>query len=140
MALGSLRYDFLTRCRRNRLENIEENLSGVEHLLSQSLKGFHFAFEKQDIKHALGSPLNGICEFEYDNREKVQEIFTDFVMQESLDKKQAYLKSLPALDRELLIKAYFNILENTLRKCSTCLLYTSPSPRDQRGSRMPSSA
>eukprot|EP00829_Urostomides_striatus_P019769 TRINITY_DN786_c0_g2_i2.p1 TRINITY_DN786_c0_g2~~TRINITY_DN786_c0_g2_i2.p1 ORF type:complete len:296 (+),score=108.71 TRINITY_DN786_c0_g2_i2:70-957(+) len=25
-------------------------------------------------------------------------------------------------------------------KCQTCLLYTSPSPRDQRGSRMPSSA
>ena len=24
--------------------------------------------------------------------------------------------------------------------CGTCLLYTSPSPRDQRGSRMPSSA
>ena len=24
--------------------------------------------------------------------------------------------------------------------CITCLLYTSPSPRDQRGSRMPSSA
>ena len=29
-----------------------------------------------------------------------------------------------------------------IRKChfNTCLLYTSPSPRDQRGSRMPSSA
>ena len=26
------------------------------------------------------------------------------------------------------------------RRCFTCLLYTSPSPRDQRGSRMPSSA
>ena len=25
-------------------------------------------------------------------------------------------------------------------KCGSCLLYTSPSPRDQRGSRMPSSA
>ena len=25
-------------------------------------------------------------------------------------------------------------------KCNLCLLYTSPSPRDQRGSRMPSSA
>ena len=25
-------------------------------------------------------------------------------------------------------------------KAKTCLLYTSPSPRDQRGSRMPSSA
>ena len=28
----------------------------------------------------------------------------------------------------------------TAAHCSTCLLYTSPSPRDQRGSRMPSSA
>ena len=27
-----------------------------------------------------------------------------------------------------------------VRLCKTCLLYTSPSPRDQRGSRMPSSA
>ena len=25
-------------------------------------------------------------------------------------------------------------------ECNACLLYTSPSPRDQRGSRMPSSA
>ena len=28
----------------------------------------------------------------------------------------------------------------SLLGASTCLLYTSPSPRDQRGSRMPSSA
>ena len=34
--------------------------------------------------------------------------------------------------------AYF-IVENYEQSCS-CLLYTSPSPRDQRGSRMPSSA
>ena len=27
-----------------------------------------------------------------------------------------------------------------LDRCTHCLLYTSPSPRDQRGSRMPSSA
>ena len=30
--------------------------------------------------------------------------------------------------------------ETVLKKNSICLLYTSPSPRDQRGSRMPSSA
>ena len=29
---------------------------------------------------------------------------------------------------------------NMLERPSACLLYTSPSPRDQRGSRMPSSA
>ena len=32
-----------------------------------------------------------------------------------------------------------NVVES-LRWCMGCLLYTSPSPRDQRGSRMPSSA
>ena len=32
------------------------------------------------------------------------------------------------------------ILSFPIVELSTCLLYTSPSPRDQRGSRMPSSA
>ena len=31
-------------------------------------------------------------------------------------------------------------ITNGRRNMTTCLLYTSPSPRDQRGSRMPSSA
>ena len=31
-------------------------------------------------------------------------------------------------------------VEGRLRRVQSCLLYTSPSPRDQRGSRMPSSA
>jgi hypothetical protein len=109
---------FLTRTSEKNLESFEQNLSGVEHLLSQSLKGFHFAFDKQDIKLALGSPLNGISEFEYENREQVQEIFFKFVKQETLDKKQAFLETLSVLDKELLIKAYFNILENALKKCS----------------------
>ena len=34
----------------------------------------------------------------------------------------------------------FNIFAKFDRKPKSCLLYTSPSPRDQRGSRMPSSA
>ena len=35
---------------------------------------------------------------------------------------------------------YMRIYQGTIKKGETCLLYTSPSPRDQRGSRMPSSA
>ncbi len=103
----------------NTLKQIEENLNAVEHLLSHSLKGFHFAFDKQDIKHALGKPLNGISEFKYENRAQVQEIFLEFVKQKTLPAKKEFLRNLPALDKELLIKAYFNILENTLKKCST---------------------
>ena len=34
----------------------------------------------------------------------------------------------------------FSASSSSVKKGETCLLYTSPSPRDQRGSRMPSSA
>ena len=36
--------------------------------------------------------------------------------------------------------ANFNVRFNDQHSCSSCLLYTSPSPRDMRRSRMPSSA
>ena len=49
------------------------------------------------------------------------------------------------LNRQLALIKFSSIIKNALNKPfkirkSTCLLYTSPSPRDQRGSRMPSSA
>ena len=40
----------------------------------------------------------------------------------------------------LLLKGFHPKHINILKENLTCLLYTSPSPRDQRGSRMPSSA
>ena len=46
-----------------------------------------------------------------------------------------YLIEKRRLDKEL--QAEQEVIE---RKFRDCLLYTSPSPRDQRGSRMPSSA
>ena len=46
---------------------------------------------------------------------------------------------------EIITRHYLNpqlvdFLDNNREYTTTCLLYTSPSPRDQRGSRMPSSA
>ena len=50
--------------------------------------------------------------------------------------------SLLALRMIFAVPAYIAILTFCLRskQAKHCLLYTSPSPRDQRGSRMPSSA
>ena len=47
----------------------------------------------------------------------------------------AYTDSGRSADQSLL-----NDLENILEESKTCLLYTSPSPRDGTSSRMPSSA
>ena len=41
---------------------------------------------------------------------------------------------------EKLVTAYRTCVKKGEKKPWNCLLYTSPSPRDQRGSRMPSSA
>ena len=44
------------------------------------------------------------------------------------------------LGKELQVPVYKFVKDALTRKFGDCLLYTSPSPRDQRGSRMPSSA
>ena len=51
----------------------------------------------------------------------------------AIDTKDTRMLADPALSADGIAFAYANDLY-------TCLLYTSPSPRDQRGSRMPSSA
>ena len=105
------------------LENIEtrkpDRLNEVEYLLSQSLKGYHFAFKTCEIKKALGAPSNGIKDFEAEDREEVQKVFIGFVNKKTLLSKQTYLSELSKEKRQLIIKAYFNILENTLKKCIT---------------------
>ena len=54
--------------------------------------------------------------------------------------KQLLIENAPE-NHKLLRQAVLYHLEQSMIKLSfTCLLYTSPSPRDQRGSRMPSSA
>jgi len=58
----------------------------------------------------------------------------------SLDEEITAL--LDGSEDEVDIEEYWELVESNLRKrrVRLCLLYTSPSPRDQRGSRMPSSA
>ena len=60
-------------------------------------------------------------------------------------KKSDYINSIAPTLNEFKTKYWGHcdvvLHENDIRKSMTgCLLYTSPSPRDQRGSRMPSSA
>ena len=61
-------------------------------------------------------------------------------LQDQLSTKQNQLDSTQlALSEAATAQALAQAAEQTL-KTQLCLLYTSPSPRDQRGSRMPSSA
>ena len=73
---------------------------------------------------------------EYETTLKVR---TDVLEQELRREKESAIRSLEEAQKLQLeeMRGYF--AEETA-EMKVCLLYTSPSPRDQRGSRMPSSA
>ena len=67
---------------------------------------------------------------------KVLIVEDDFVIAESLGNELSHWNYEVSI-----AKQFDNILEEfKTAEPELCLLYTSPSPRDQRGSRMPSSA
>ena len=109
-------------------------------------------FNRDDIT-VIELPITSLCIAEFTNP-KQRQLFKNLVYVGAL----AFMLDIPKSIYVKLIKEQFkgkeklidpnvkalNIGYNYARKhfkdiCS-CLLYTSPSPRDQRGSRMPSSA
>ena len=78
-----------------------------------------------------------IANFQYPGRvEKLAEI-----AQANSLPSRADLDSLPkAILTEMIAQSEVTTFTTTVANGAACLLYTSPSPRDQRGSRMPSSA
>ena len=52
----------------------------------------------------------------------------------------ATLRTLPFIEPGGSVHHQYHVSQNMNAHAEPCLLYTSPSPRDQRGSRMPSSA
>lgn len=94
----------------------EQSMQEIEYLLAQSTKGLHLLFNSSHIKSALQEPVNGIQDFDKEDRNKVQNVFGNFIEKNSFAEKEEYLAQLNEEDRELLIKAYFHIVENTIKR------------------------
>ena len=62
------------------------------------------------------------------------------VLKGKLNKKLEEVPGLIGMGRLSVLKGYLDYEGYGKDGANICLLYTSPSPRDQRGSRMPSSA
>lgn len=93
----------------------ESNLQQIEYLLAQSIKGLHLLFDKQKIKLAYTQPKNGIVDFDKEDRDKIQALFAGLIQSTSIHDKEGYLNQLSDEDQEILIKAYFHIVENTIK-------------------------
>jgi hypothetical protein len=93
----------------------EFNLQQIESLLAQSVKGHHLLFDKMQIKSAFTKPLNGITDFDKEDRNKIQTLFAGLIESSSFDEKKGYLQRLSEEDKQIIIKAYFHIVENTIK-------------------------
>jgi hypothetical protein len=91
-----------------------DSTSQIEYLLYQSTQGFHFIFENSDIARVMKTPTDGKEFFTQENMKKVQGLLTNFLDCPSLEEKRSFLDRLPADDFELLVRAYFQLVDNTI--------------------------
>jgi len=99
---------------RNVIQISADKLSEIEYLLSQSIQGLHLLFDNKIIGKILKTPTEDIDFFSMDNVKRVQGILGDFISQKSIVEKQRFLKNLDEESYELLVRTYFNIVDNAI--------------------------
>ena len=105
----------------------------LEVLLSNASSGSEYSFDEDWTNPGIcaGQPCDGLQYTSFD--EYLRDIRTS-----TLDVR--LLSVNPSDQNNWVVGLYLRDERTELERNNTCLLYTSPSPRDQRGSRMPSSA
>ena len=115
------------------------------------LEGYQFAFTKKsnwDSKLSQASRMNGKANISENNDSMVWGILLDLTESEvkKMDDSEGtesghyFRKPVEVITDSGIVKAITYVAHDDKLIPNTCLLYTSPSPRDKRQSRMPSSA
>ena len=96
--------------------NIEEtSLERMEALLSHSAMGVHVLFDNKAIALALKEVTDDKDFYSFDKMKKVQDVMTELIAKKTYFEKMAYLNSLAPEAYTMLVRAYFHIVENTVR-------------------------
>lgn len=93
----------------------DANLDAIESLLSMSLKGIHHLFDHADIAEVLKRPSEEIDFFNFKNMDKIQDLFLELIQKETFEEKKLFLANLDKDNYEIVLRAYFHIVENTAK-------------------------
>ena len=94
---------------------IDKNqLSEVEYLFNQSAQGLHILFDNANIRRVLSQPTEEIDFFSFENVQKIQKILSDFIAKSTIKSKMDFLDNLDQGTYDLLLRTYFNIVENSI--------------------------
>ncbi len=96
----------------------EDQLEQVEYLIHQSIQGNHILFDLDTVRQVFWQN----CQYSENWNEQlayaVEHHVERMILQPTLDGKRTYLKSLDTETMALVIKTYFNIVENNLYESS----------------------
>lgn len=96
--------------------NVEESsLERMEALLSHSAMGVHVLFDNKTIADVLKDVKDDKDFYSFDKMKKVQDVMTELISKKTYFEKMAYLQALDSESYQILIRAYFHIVENTVR-------------------------
>jgi len=104
----------LTLQGRNVIQISADKLQEIEYLLSQSIQDVHLLFNNKAIAKILKTPTEDIDFFNFENIKRVQNILSDFISQKTIGEKQKFLQDLDDESYELLVRTYFNIVDNAI--------------------------
>jgi hypothetical protein len=92
----------------------KDQLDQVEYLFSQSAQGLHLLFDNEDIRKVLSRPTEDLDFFTFENVDRIQKLLGDFITKTTLEAKRTFLERLDRDTYELLLRTYFNIVENSI--------------------------
>lgn len=107
----------ITYARRRSLSQVveEKNLESMEALLAHSARGIHILFDNKSLADVLRHVKDDADFFNFDKMKKVQDVMTELIAKPTLFDKISYLKSLEKESFEMVVRAYFHIVESTVR-------------------------
>lgn len=93
----------------------DSNLNSIESLLTLSIKGLHHLFDHADIAKILKTPSEEIDFFSFQNMDKIQDLFLELIQKKTFEEKKRFLADLDRDKYEIVLRAYFHIVENTAK-------------------------
>lgn len=95
-----------------------EQLREVEFLIGQSKSGIHHLFDASDIKVAFAQE----CNIDSEDVDEIKDLFYEFISQKTLDAKRTFYRMLDQTQKTIVIRTYFNVVENELCVSQTFLM------------------
>ncbi len=93
----------------------EKGLERMEALLTHSTMGIHALFDNKSIAESLQQVKDDKDFYDLAKMKKVQDVMTELIAKKTYFEKMAFLNSLDPESYTMLVRAYFHIVENTVR-------------------------